>query len=258
MRRRMDRGFRAQERAILSATLLASKEELDAVEVWVQGDRFHHLFRARRLRRGEAVRLTDGGGRARWAEVREVGAERARLVLGSAAPTNESPIGVHLAVATPRAARTSWQVEKGTELGVVSFRFFSCERAPRRIHAAGVKRLQRVAAAALEQSGRSLLPFIEAGLDLAALEEHLRSCERSVLLDPHAQSSLVRVAGGSWWVVVGPEGGFTPAEGVRLQAATTVSARLGPSILRVETAALAASSLLLFGSHAHVATTALF
>jgi 16S rRNA (uracil1498-N3)-methyltransferase len=156
-------------------------------------------------------------------------------------------MAVHLAVATPRAARASWLVEKGTELGVVSFRFFSCERAPRRMHAAGVKRLRRVAAAALEQSGRSLLPFIEAGLDLAALEEHLRVCERSVLLDPGAPMPFVVGAAFSSWVVVGPEGGFTLTENARLQAVTTVSARLGSSILRIETAALAASSLLLFG-----------
>ena len=138
-------------------------------------------------------------------------------------------------------------MEKGTELGVLSFRFFSCERSPRRMHAAGVKRLRRVATSALEQSHRSLLPLVEAGLDLAALEEHLSACERSVLLDPRAPESLDGAGAGSWWVVVGPEGGFTPAESARLQAATTVSARLGPSILRIETAALAASSLLLFG-----------
>ena len=194
------------------------------------------------------MRLTDGGGRARWAEVSEVGAERARLVLGSAAPANEPPIEVHLAVATPRALRASWLVEKGTELGVQSFRFFSCERAPRRMRAAGVKRLRRVATAALEQSHRSVLPLVEAGLDLAALEVHLRGCERSVLLDPRAHRSFVGAGAGSWWVVVGPEGGFTTAESARLRAATTVSGRLGASILRIETAALAASSLLLFGS----------
>ena len=231
----------------MSATLLSSKEELDAEEMWVEGSRFHHLFRVRRLRRGEAVRLTDGEGRARWAEVSVVESERARLVLGRAAPTNEAPIGVHLAVATPRATRVSWLVEKGTELGVGSFRFFSCERAPRRMHSAGVERLRRVASAALEQSGRSLLPVIEAGLDFAALEKHLKSCERSVLLDPASPTPFVGVAVASSWLVVGPEGGFTPAESARLHAVTTVSARLGPSILRIETAALAASSLLLFG-----------
>ena len=94
----------------MSVTLLGSKEELDAEEMWIEGSRFHHLFRARRLRRGEAVRLTDGEGRARWAEVSVIESERARLVLGSLAPTNEPLMAVHLAVATPRAARACWSI----------------------------------------------------------------------------------------------------------------------------------------------------
>jgi 16S rRNA (uracil1498-N3)-methyltransferase len=138
-------------------------------------------------------------------------------------------------------------VEKGTELGVHAFRFLACERAERPLDVAALDRLRRVAAAAVEQCGRSWLPELTAS---HRLEEALEQADGAAVfvLDPAAAAAPRQVAPGiavPLMVVVGPEGGLTPAElGLAVQRGA-MPMRLVPSILRVETAALAAAAWLL-------------
>lgn len=228
-------------------TLLVRPAELDALELEVAGDRFRHLFRARRLAPGERLRVVDGAGRARRGDV--VALERGRAVIRLAAA--ESVPGparpVELLVAPPRPPRATWLVEKATELGVTAVRFLGSERAPRSFGRATLGRLRRVAAAALEQSQQARLPELSGVHEWRELEAILApSAERRRLERGAAGWSLVAGA-GRLAVVVGPEGGWTAAEVAALDELGCQATALGPSVLRVETAAVVAAGLALAG-----------
>jgi 16S rRNA (uracil1498-N3)-methyltransferase len=228
-------------------TFLVSPERFAAETLAVEGDAYRHLIKARRLEVGERVRVVDGLGAARWARCRLIGRRSAELELGDSAPSNEPTRRVEVWVAPPRVSRASWMVEKLTEVGARSVRFVSTERTPRAYGGGTLERLRRVAAAALEQSGRSFLPEVSGVHPWAEAVEALRRVERLWLLTPGANP----VPGGGdenaeTALIVGPEGGWSEAEIAELTALPARPVGLGPTTLRVETAALvaAASALL--------------
>jgi 16S rRNA (uracil1498-N3)-methyltransferase len=228
-------------------TLLVTPAELAAVELWVEGDRHRHLFRARRMEVGDRLRLVDGEGQARRADVERLERGRALLRLSDSETVPAPRRGVELLVAPPRPQRASWLVEKATELGVSVVRFVAAERAPRRYGAATFTRLRRVAAAALEQSEQALLP------ELSGVH---RWQELDSLLAGTADRRRLERGGGAWQpapgddrlaLVVGPEGGWSEAETAELDELGCSAVALGPTVLRVETAAVAAAVLALAG-----------
>lgn len=111
--------------------LLVAGDDLDRDAVEIEGDDYRHLFRARRLKVGDRVRLVDGRGGARWSVVGGVEAERARLDLEGPAPTFEPARRLTLLVSVVRPERAVWLVEKATELGVRKLQWFVSERTSR-------------------------------------------------------------------------------------------------------------------------------
>ncbi len=222
--------------------LLVDGDDLGRGTVEVEGADYRHLFRARRLKVGDRVRLVDGRGGARWSLVADVGAERARLDLLGPAPTFEPDRQVTLFVSVVRAERAVWLVEKATELGVRELRWFVSERTGRSFTKRAAARQARVAKSALEQSGGAWLPGIappvplaEAGTDAGA-----------VVLHPGAGTPLA-VVRGVRTLVVGPEGGFSEREVGWFVGRGATLAELGPRVLRAETAAVAALAVALSG-----------
>ena len=141
-------------------------------------------------------------------------------------------------------------MEKATELGVASIRFFGCERSPRSYGERTLARLRRMAVGALEQSHRSRLPLVEGVFPAEAALEWVGNAERAILLQPGADAPLAGLQAGHALAVVGPEGGLSAAEVEAMLAAGAVPASLVESILRVETAALAAAAWLLLDGRA--------
>ena len=234
----------------MTATLRVSTADLAAAELTVDGDAYRHLFRARRLAVGDRLRLADGAGAARWAEVRSVDRRRAVLTTGGPAPAPEPAVRVHLLVAAPKKERAAWLVEKATELGVASIRLVATERTPRGYGDGTVRRLERVAEAAFEQCGRGRLPAISGTHswdEVPALLAAVGEGARWVLdLDPQAAPAAGLVGGAEDAVLlIGPEGGWSDGERRDLAAWGCRPVRLGPTVLRVETAALAGAALLL-------------
>jgi 16S rRNA (uracil1498-N3)-methyltransferase len=237
----------------LIANLLVTPAQLAGDRVPVAGEPYRHLFRARRLTRDARLRVVDGAGRARWAEVVGIDRERAELRLLDEAPANDPVRCVELLVATPRPERAAWLVEKATELGVFAVRFLASERAVRGVDGKALERLGRVARAALEQSGGARLPELSGP---HALDEVPRMAEKMpglahpggalLLLDPAARQSLSSAAEGPpHAVLVGPEGGWSDGERAALVEAGATAVSLGVRVLRLETAAVAAAALLL-------------
>jgi 16S rRNA (uracil1498-N3)-methyltransferase len=141
-------------------------------------------------------------------------------------------------------------VQKATELGVAALQPVIAARSVGRIagERAAQKRAhwQRVAIAACEQCGRNRVPQV---LPPVLLAEYCRTGSRAdgLLLSPDAQLGLREAAArlkGAVALAAGPEAGFSAAEETMLQVAGFVPVRLGPRVLRTETAALAALAAL--------------
>ncbi len=235
-------------------SLRVEPEELTAPEVVVEGDAYRHLFRARRLAVGDRVRLADGEGAARWSEVASVSKKRAVLALGGAAPVPEPAVRLELLVAAPKKERASWLVEKATEMGVAAVRLLETERTPRGFGDGTLRRLHRVATAAFEQCGRGRMPEVTGTHGWGEMPGLLGEGDdaRWVLdLDPEAAPAerLVAAAGPErrQHLLVGPEGGWSDGERRDLAAWGCTPVSLGPTVLRIETAALAGAALLLAG-----------
>jgi 16S rRNA (uracil1498-N3)-methyltransferase len=238
-------------------TVLLAADALAAAEARIEGDAYRHLFRARRLAVGDRLRAVDGRGGARWASVTVVGRGGATLTLGEAAPTHEPPLALTLLVAAFRRERASWLVEKATELGVAAIRFLASERTPREFGAGTLARLDRVAAAALEQCHGARLPALSGVHPWAELPDLLAAAappDRRWVLDtglaaPAPAAAFAPLAGtaegGRAALLVGPEGGWTDGERGELAGHGAVAVTLGPRTLRVETAALAGTALAL-------------
>ena len=227
--------------------LLVTAKDLASELVVIEGDAYRHLFRARRLERHARLRLVDGEGRARWAEVEALDRRHAELRLLAAAPTNDPARRVELFVAAPRPERAAWLVEKATELGVFAVRFVASERAVRGVDGKALERLRRVARAALEQCGGARLPVLSGPHRLDELSPFTTACIDRFLLDPRAAAALPSGGSGAAAVLVGPEGGWSDDERDELAALGATAMSLGERVLRVETAGVAAASLLLLG-----------
>jgi 16S rRNA (uracil1498-N3)-methyltransferase len=234
-------------------TLLAP-EGIAGEELRVEGEAYKHLFRARRLAVGDRVRVVDGRGTARWAEVARIDRSTAALTLGEPAPANEPAVQLTLLVPTLRPERASWMVEKVAELGVRSIRFLHTERAPRHFGEGTLDRLRRVAAAALEQCHGAQLPEISGPHDWRELPALTGGTEARWVLDTEAEEAAwrsvgsvgsVRSVGSTGALLIGPEGGWSPQERGELRATGWRAMGLGPRVLRTETAAVVGAAALL-------------
>lgn len=230
-------------------TLLVTPEEFEEEKIQVGGESYRHLFRARRTAVGERLRLVDGAGRARWAEVAAVDRSIAHLRSGEPAPSNESPLYLELFCAMPKPERASWLVEKVTEVGVVAVRFVASERAPRELGGGAMSRLRRIAVSAVEQCHRSRLPEISGVHAWSSLGEMTAAHELRVALAAGGGGEVARPSSvaGRVALLVGPEGGWTPAELADLDSQGWLRHRLGARTLRTETAAIAGAAWLLQG-----------
>ena len=209
----------------------------------------HHALRVLRLRDGEAVVLFDGSG----GEVEARLAVRGKAVfaqLGEArAVERESPLRIVLVQALASGDKMDWVVQKAVELGAHAVQPVQAERSVLRL--AGeradkrVAHWQQVAVAACEQCGRNRVPEIRPLQALApwlgaprdALNYVLAPGGAAGFADEPEPKDVVHL-------LVGPEGGWSEVEIAAFDAAGCRPVRLGPRVLRTETAGLAAVAAL--------------
>jgi 16S rRNA (uracil1498-N3)-methyltransferase len=229
-------------------TLILGPEAFASDEARVEGDAYRHLFRARRLAVGDRLRVVDGAGAARWAEVAAVDRRSGRLRLLDAAPSNEPGYRLELLVATPKPERAAWLVEKATELGAAGVHFVASERSPRSLGGGSLERLLRVAAAAVEQCGRSRVPEVSGVHRWAEVPAQLEGIPDRWFLHtaPAGPQAEPWARGGTAGaVLIGPEGGWSDEESEELRALGCRPVWLGERVLRVETAAVVAAAAVL-------------
>ena len=134
-----------------------------------------------------------------------------------------------------------WMIQKACELGVSSIRPMFTERS-QRIPGDVTKRVEHwrgVLIAACEQCGRNLIPEIYAPVALTEALSTLAT-QSTVLLDADGDASVSSIASDSTSIFVGPEGGFSPSEIELLRKRCDHKLRIGRTVLRAETAAIAA------------------
>lgn len=216
-------------------------------EIVVEGRAYGHLFRSRRLATGAEVRLVDGLGAARFSRVVEISGTSARFEVGAAAPANEPDKQVELLAPIPRSSRLAWMVEKATEIGVSAIRLIHSERAPRGSAGQRLDRLRRIAVSAVEQSQRSLVPEISGVHTFTEIGDLLEAANERWFLHQGESPSTHAVGDERAALLVGPEGGWSRDEVASLEALGCRRLNLGPTVLRIETAAVLGCAGLLTG-----------
>jgi 16S rRNA (uracil1498-N3)-methyltransferase len=206
-----------------------------------------HIGRVLRARVGESLTLFDGRGGEYDAQILAIDRRSVQVRVGDHRNLErESPLRVTLLQAMARAERMDFVVQKATELGVAGIVVVPGERSVVRLDAQGLrKRCEHwlaVAISACEQCGRNRVPKIEFASDLASGCELAPAGDRRVLLAPDAaQTLLALIAPGTGVsLLIGPEGGFDAQEVTLAVQHGFQSCRLGPRVLRAETAPLAA------------------
>jgi len=212
-----------------------------------------HLLRVLRLKPGDGLTLFNGDGNETRAELINIDHRLAIVHLNeTVAGENESPLAVTLNQAVGRGERMDYSIQKAVELGVAAIRPIFTERTVVSLNSDRLgKRMQHwqgVIHAACEQSGRTRIPDLLEPLKLQELARlPLADDMPCLLLDPLAADSareLPEPGRKELQLVIGPEGGLSHDELEVLYAQGWKGLRLGPRILRTETAGMAALAVL--------------
>lgn len=235
--------------AYASVTRLYCERVLSAGAVLELDDaQTHYLRNVLRLGAGARIALFNGGDGEWWGEIERLGKEDGRVRVTERRRPWRSEPDLWLVFAPLKRARIDYLVEKASELGVSVLVPAVTERTV--VERLNLDRLRAHARAAAEQTERLTVPEIREPLLLAGLlaqwpaERRLLACVESGRA-PAIADQLAGERRGSWAVLVGPEGGFSDKELDGLAKLPFVCAvSLGPRVLRADTAAIAALSVL--------------
>ena len=211
----------------------------------LSGAHADHLTRVLRARLGQEFDII-ANGVARRGRVATIAEDRVEFELGEEIPA-VTAANLTLLLAIFKFDRMEWAIEKCTELGVSRIVPLIARRTEVHLASASAKRAERwrrIALQAAEQSRRGTAPEVAAPVKLREAAK-LPGALRIVLAETEDQTMLPELFAehpteGEVLLAVGPEGGWTEDELQLLQKEGWLSASLGPTILRAETAAIAA------------------
>ncbi len=225
----------------------------------LKGEEARHVLKSRRMRSGEHFLIQDQNGHRFDAVLKSSGRDSLSFVpeISMAVP-QASALRLEILQALPKEKALHWILQKTTELGVSRLDFFCGNHSPNSFHFSQQKRQlirwQRIVLEASKQCGRQHPPEILCHESLAAALEILPECANSWILSPHCEEPVC-------WnnldtdtaqqqrfqrVLIGPEGGLHPDEFKLALRSGMRPVELGPRILRAETAAVSAVSILQF------------
>ena len=226
-------------------------DEIRSGHAQIRGEDAHHLTRVLRVEAGQKYEISDNNN-VYLAEVETARKDVVSFSIVAKLACSDIAVRITALAALIKFDRFEWLVEKATELGIESVIPFVAERSEKGLDRAAAKRVARwrkIAREASEQSRRCHLPAIhepvsfsdaikfEASVRLA-LEEEAGARPIYTTMPPQ------REPGASVALMVGPEGGWTDRERSAMKAAGWLPVSLGPTILRAETAAIAAVAVI--------------
>ena len=236
----------------MTTRLFVSGQLINGTELILEGDRARYLGRVLRLRTGDEITVFNGEGPEWTASIDAMTKNTATLRIGDSREAGtESPLKIHLVQGISRGERMDFVVQKATELGVKRITPVLTEYGVVKLDETRKKKRrdhwESVAQSACEQSGRTRLPLIDAPITLKDWFGNKPSeVDAELILGPVASVSLAEIATPTTkvCVLIGPEGGFSTIEYEDAAIAGFSAVSLGPRVLRTETAAVAALSVL--------------
>ncbi len=207
-----------------------------------------------RLELGDSITLFDGQGLVAQALISHIDKKTIGIeILSKAQVLRQHTFPIHLVQSLIRNEQMDLIIQKAVELGVTEMTPLITERCQGRLNTEQALKKQQhwqeVVIAACEQSGCNFLPTVHLPISFADyMAEPIPTGAAPLILDTYAKQTLrdMNTAPGAAIVVIGPEGGFTRAEMALAHSKGYLSLRLHEQILRAETAAIAATSIVQF------------
>jgi 16S rRNA (uracil1498-N3)-methyltransferase len=235
-------------------TFFVASDAIAPPTIRITGPLLHHLRQSLRLQRGETLSVTDDRGNRYLAEVREVtGQALVGRILNTTPAPAKAGASIILAQALLKGEKMDWVIQKATELGVdrivpvLAAHSVVRPRVDRIEHQR--QRWERIALEAAQQSERWFLPSIDTPASVAELLSRSKTAASKILLAERSTGSSLTTlplpgSGDEVWLLIGPEGGWEEEEVAQSLQHGFTPVTLGPRILRAETAAIAALSIL--------------
>ena len=210
-----------------------------------------HLKDVLRMSVDNEVILFNGDGHDYAGNIQELSKKTARVQIKSKTKVdNESPLSIHLLQPLARSEKMDWCLQKATELGVNKITPFISTRVNTNIGADRLEKKishwQSVIQSACEQSGRAIVPVIEAPKKFNDVISNLKTDAVKLIASPIETNTSIentKTNAKECICAIGPEGGFTDEEIKCAQASSFLPLHIGPRILRLETAVISAMTL---------------
>ncbi len=221
----------------------------------ITGDLLHHLRSSLRVQSGDVLILNDGSGTRYRVEVTHITslAIDSRIIDRQTEPTHR-PAPIVLGQTLIKGDKMDWVIQKATELGVAAIAPIQSAHSVIKLNPDRLEhqrsRWERIARDAAQQSERWTIPTIADPIDIPGICRQYASAPLKGMLVERSSGpslatvSLPRESQNPIVLLIGPEGGWTPDEQRLAQEQGFLSLTLGPRILRAETAAIAALSIL--------------
>jgi len=215
----------------------------------IEGTEFHHLVHVMRASIGDSIEIVNGCNVLAEGTIRAIEKKYASVLINKAIEKPPSSFQIILAQAMPRFNRLDFILEKGTELGMTQFWLFPGACSERKTISDNQReRMELVMVAAMKQSGRLDLPFLEAREGLKKWDAPLPYAAFYGDVSPSAPSFekcwKEKPPREGAIIFIGPESGFNEQEIKSMQKLGVMGVKLHHNILRTDTAAAAALTLM--------------
>ncbi len=225
-------------------------------EIRLKGDEAHHILHVKRARIGSKITLFDGKGTEYRARVTEILHDTVKVFIEeSRSVDRELPIDITIAFSIPKGKLVTFLVQKCAELGVKTLIPIHCKRSVVDIRNKSdekIERWNRVTIEASKQCKRNYITIIEDIMPFDGLMRIVQNYDLSLIACTEAPTKILKALLNEHPSVkriiclIGPEGGFTRSEVEMAEKAGCVPVSISHSTLRIETAAIAISSMLLY------------
>ncbi|MCL5105185.1 MAG: 16S rRNA (uracil(1498)-N(3))-methyltransferase [Armatimonadetes bacterium] len=234
-----------------------SPEQIDGSTAVLTGDPARQISKVLRLKEGDFICLLDGTGNEHDALISALSKDEVTArILGTNACSREPRLRVTLAVCLPKGDKLELIVQKCSELGISKYVIVNSERTVARPDSSKsadrLARWRRIAAEAAEQCGRAAAPEVEGIIEFSELAGEISSHQLALVAWEEESGVSLKSAlqanqkAETVILIIGPEGGLTEEEVALAKSAGAISVSLGKRLMRVETAAVAASAVIMY------------